>query len=150
MDVGAIEADDLQRQPGEQETVADTQLSAEPFLHLTQPPPAPPEGDVHRHRLDDGAGIQSVLRRQPRMRQTPQAIAAQCQPVVAFIGAQRIAAGGNETQHLVEAGARQAGIGRGTANFDIDSFGIERRRRGQPEQMLRQHIEPAGAKHVVI
>ena len=153
MDIGAIEARHLERLPGKHEAVADPQLPAEPFLDLAEPPPATapaPINDVHRHRLDDGAAVQPMLRRQFRMRQPPAAVLVLRQPVIAIIGAQRIATRRNEPQHLVEARPRQPGIGRRAANLGIDLLGQKRLCRRQPEQMLRQHIESPRPEHVMV
>ena len=150
MDVGAFEARHFQRQPGKHEAVAGAQLPAEPFLDLAEPLAPPPEADRHRHRLHDGPRIQPVLGGKARVGQAPLAGLVLGQPLVAIIGTQAVAPGGDKTEHFVEASAGEAGIGRGAADFGIKRVGEERRRGSDAEDMLGQDIEAAGTKDIGI
>ena len=77
------------------------------------------------------------------MGQAQAAVLGLAQPRIAVIGAQRIAAGGHEIHHRIEILAREWAIGRGDAHFGKQRIGIERRRAGRAQHMLRQHVERA-------
>ena len=64
----------------------------------------------------------------------------------ALVGFQRIAAGGDEIDRGVEIGAREPHIGRGGTHFGVKFVSEERRADRAAENMLRQHVERAGAQ----
>ena len=123
----------------------------------TWPSSRPPRGDgaagARAHQphfqhvgFDDGADIHAVALRHARMRDAPAAVLALPDLGEALIGFQRVAAGGDEIDRGVEIGARQPGIGRGGAHFGEELVGEERRAAGAAEDVLRQHVERAGAQ----
>ena len=81
------------------------------------------------------------------MGDAPAAVLALSDLGEAFIGFQRVAAGGDEIDCGVEIGARKRGIRRGGAHFGVK---LVARRNGSPhgaaENMLRQHVERTRAQ----
>ncbi len=132
-----LEAHDLAR---EDEGVTGTELLDEILLDLAQVPPAPQPHLQHR-RLDDGADIHAVLLRHARVGHAPEPLHCLPQPVIALVAFQRIAAGGDEIDHPVEGLPVQRAIGLGRGDFRKQVVGIEGRATGDPQHMLRQHIQ---------
>ena len=64
----------------------------------------------------------------------------------ALVGLERVAAGGDEIDRRVEIGARQSRIGRGGAHFVVEFIGEKRLADRAAENVLRQHVERAGAQ----
>ena len=64
----------------------------------------------------------------------------------ALVGLQRVAAGGDEIDHGVEVAAGQRRVGRGGLHLAIELVGEERLAAGAAEDVLRQHVERAGAQ----
>ena len=63
-----------------------------------------------------------------------------------FVGFQRIAAGGDEIDDVVEIGPRKTRIGRGGQHLGKEFIGQKRLAAGAAEHVLRQHVERAGAQ----
>ena len=63
----------------------------------------------------------------------------------AIVGAQRVAAGRDEIERLVEMLPRRAAIGRGGDDFVVERIGREWFGAGHAEDMLREHVEAARA-----
>ena len=78
----------------------------EPFLDLAQHLAAALDADPQHRRLDDRADVHPVALREPPVGEPPEAVGAAPQPPVALVDAERIAAGRDELQDLVEVGAR--------------------------------------------
>ena len=64
----------------------------------------------------------------------------------ALIGLERVAAGRHEIDRGIEVGAREPGIRRRAAHLGKKFVGQKRRTDGAAENMLRQHVERAGAQ----
>ena len=148
----------------EHEGVAGHQSLDEILLDLAEQPPAARDGAgrtaatnfatlarAHQphlqHRfLDDGADIEPITLPHLRIGDAPAAffvLPDTCEPLVAF---QRVAAGGDERDHVVETGARQVRVRRRAAHFRVEIIGEKRRAAGAAEHMLRQHVERAQAQ----
>ena len=78
--------------------------SSSPSLRPPAPAGLPARLQPHLHHrvFHDHAGIQPVFLRQAGMGKTQAAVLGLAQPRIAVIGAQRIAAGGDEIHHRVE------------------------------------------------
>ena len=96
--------------------------------------------------LDDGADVQAIALPHPRIGDAPAAGLVLLDAGEALVGLQRIAAGGDEIDHVVEIGPGQAGIGRGRQHFAIEFIREKRLAAGAAEHVLRQHVERAGAQ----
>src|SRR5690606_27585694 len=128
---------------GEDESVARRELFDEPFLDLAQHAPAPEraaladtlaaEPYLNHRRLDDGADIEPVLLRHLRIRNAPQTFGRLSQLGVALICLERITAGRDEFDHLVEGLTRQPRISRHAGDFGIEIAGVEGFRAGHAE-----------------
>ena len=100
-----------------------------------------------QHRLlDDGADIEAIALPHPWIGDAPAAVLVLLDAREALIGFQRIAAGGDEIDHVVEIGPRQVRIGRRGQHFVIELVGQKRLAAGAAEHVLRQHVERAGAQ----
>ena len=86
--------------------------------------------------------------RSDRDMHTALAIAEQLAP--ALIGRQRVTAILHEAQHVVEILARQCRVRRGSTHLLVHIVRRERRGTRQPQQVLRQHIQPAGSRRVAV
>ena len=64
----------------------------------------------------------------------------------ALIAFQRVAAGGDEIEHVVEIGPAQARIGRGREHFPIEIIRDKRFATGATQHVLRQHVQRANAQ----
>jgi hypothetical protein len=82
----------------------------------------------------------------PGIGDAPAAILVLLDAREALIGFQRVAAGGDEIDYVVEIGPRQVRIGRGGQDFAVELVGQERLAAGAAEHMLRQHVERADAQ----
>ena len=63
-----------------------------------------------------------------------------------LVGFQRVAAGSDEIDHIIEIGSRKTRIGRGGQHFAIKLIGHEWLAAGPSKDVLRQHIQRAGAQ----
>ena len=110
VDPGLRDAEELQQLAGEQEGVAGDQGLDEVLLDLAQDL-APAKPDLQRHRLDDGADIHPVLARHDGAGDAVEAVfLVPDQPLEAVVAAERVTAGRDEVQRVVEilAGERSA------------------------------------------
>src|SRR5579872_4723856 len=99
------------------------------------------------HRLfDNGADIQPITLPYFWIGDPPAAVFVLPDAREAFIGFQRIAAGRNEVDDVVEIDPAQRRIGRGGADLVIKLVGDERLATGAAQHVLRKHVERAGAK----
>ena len=73
------------------------------------------------------------------------AFVAQHQPLPAVIGAERIAAGGDEIQAVVKLGPGEGGVGASGDDFGIKGGGVKGGGAGAGEDVLAEHIARAGA-----
>ena len=105
-----LDALEAQQAAGEDEGVARHQPLDEGLLDLAQHRPAP-QLHLDQRQLDDGADIHAELPRHQRRGQHPAPVGQLLQPVPALVGRQRIAAGGDEVERVVEILARQVAIG---------------------------------------
>ena len=96
--------------------------------------------------LDDGADVEAVALPHLRIGDAPAPLLVLLDARKAFVGLQRIAAGGDEIDHVVEIGARQRRIGRGGPHLVIELVGEKRLAAGAAQHVLRQHVERAGAQ----
>ena len=135
--------------------VADHQALDEIFLDLAEHPAAAPEragrsripraARAHQthlqHRLlDDGADIEAIALPHPRIGDAPAAGLVLLDAREALVGFQRIAAGGDEIDHVVEIGPRQARIGRGGQHF------VDRAHRRETARRRRSRARAAPAR----
>ncbi len=63
----------------------------------------------------------------------------------ALIGLQRVAAGGDKIDRGVEIGARQRGVGRGSAHLVVEAVGEKGLAAGTAKDVLGEDVERAGA-----
>ena len=80
------------------------------------------------------------------MGDTPFAVLALPYLGKAFIGLQRVAAGGDEIDRVIEVCTAQSRVRRGGKDFGVKIIGEEGLADGATEDMLTQHIERAGAQ----
>ncbi len=148
-----MQTQEPQQPAGEHERIARTQQVDEVFFHLAEQradAPLADEAHLDQGRLDDGADVHAVLACDALAAHMHAALAVTEQLAPAFVGGKRIAAVLDEAQHGVEILARQIGVGRGTAHLGVHVVGFERRRTRQPQQMLRQHVQPARPRQVAV
>ena len=100
--------------------------------------------DFQHGVLDDGADIEAVALPHPRIGDAPAAVLVLLDAREALIGFQRVAAGGDEIDDVVEIGSRQRRIGRRRQHLLIEFVGEKRLAAGAAEHVLRQHVERAG------
>src|SRR6476661_9982116 len=100
-DVGVLELLDLEAEAGEEETVAGRQRRGEPFLHRSQLA-AVLETDGYQRLLDDHAGVEAMLLRDARLGDPPHSARFGHKPPELVIGFQRVTAGRDEVQDLLE------------------------------------------------
>ena len=139
--VGVLQPLEAQHLAGEDEGVAGPQLLDEILLELAEHAAAherarrarllpghatPHQADLDHGRLDDGAGIHAVLLGEAGMGEAQPAVDGGAQPRVALVGAQRVAAGGDEIDDAVELRSRELGIGQGRAHLLVEGLGCER------------------------
>src|SRR6185437_13966749 len=133
-DIGAVlaHAFEAQHMAGEDEGVAVHQLLDEIFLELAEHAPAGAgrlaarlQADLHHRLLDDDAGVQAVLLREAGMGEPPQAFGRLAQARITVIALERIAAGGDEFDRIVEILARQMRIRRCRTHLGVKRVGIE-------------------------
>ena len=109
-----LDALEAQHAAGEDEGVARHQALDEGLLDLAQDRPAP-QLHLDQRQLDDGADIHAELPRHQGRGQHPAAVGQLLQPMPALVGRQRIAAGGDEVEGVVEILARQVAVGLGAS-----------------------------------
>ena len=105
-----LDALEAQHAAGEDEGVARHQALDEGLLDLAQDGAAP-QLHLDQRQLDDGADIHAELPRHQGRGQHPAAVGQLLQPVPALVGRQRVAAGGDEVEGVVEVLARQVAVG---------------------------------------
>ena len=140
---------EAQQASREHEGVVGCQRAHEPFLDLTQHRAAPKPQLDHR-RLDDGADVHPVLAGDAGVADMNEALRVTEQLGEALIDLQRVAAILDEAQHGVEGRAVEPGIGRGAGDFGEGVIRVEGRRTGEAQQMLGEHVEPAGAGRIAV
>ena len=148
-----VQAQELQQAAGEHEGVAGAQQAGEVFLDFAQHRPEPlfpHQAHLQQRRLDDGADVHAVLRGDAGAAHVHAALAVAEQFAPAIVSGQRVAAVLHERQHVVEVLPGQRGIGRGAAHLGIRLVRQERRGARQAEQMLRQHVQPAGTRRIAV
>ena len=145
----------LQNFAGEHEGVAGHHGLDEIFLDLAEEPAAARNHfrNARAHQahfqhigFDDGADIEPVALRDPRIGDAPAAVLALADAGEALVGFERIAAGGDEIDRGVEIGARERGIRRRRRHFGVKLVAQERRAAGAAEHVLGQHVERADAR----
>ncbi len=100
-----------------------------------------------QHRLlDDGADVEAIALPHPRIGDAPAPGLVLLDAREALVGFQRVAAGGDEIDHVVEIGARQACIGGGGQHLGIELVGEKWLAAGAAKHVLRQHVQRAGAQ----
>ncbi len=99
---------------------------------------------IELRHLDDGADIEAVLLGDARMGDAPQPFFRAADAGVAFVAAQRIAAGGDEIDDAVEGFALQLGIGCCGTDLGIKPIGVEGGGAGRAQHVLRQNVQRAG------
>jgi hypothetical protein len=80
----------------------------------------------------------------------PHAAALRHQPPETVVGFERIAAGGDEVQHLLENIVEKPGVRRGGPELGQQFGLLERCRAGEREDVLRQHVERSGTERLGI
>src|SRR5207253_9137701 len=96
--------------------------------------------------LDGGAGVETVLQRDAGPGDPPYPAGLGDQASEAVVGLQRIAAGRDEVEDLLERLGLEAGIRRGGANLREQRLLLERRGDGHRQDMLSKHVERSGAE----
>ena len=111
----------------------------------------PRESDLQQRRLDDGADVHPRLAGDALAGDVHAAFGVAEQFAVAFVMRQRVAAVLDEPQHVLElARGRAPHRARRGALRRTSSSGMEwALGRGQ-QQMLREHVEPAGARRIAV
>jgi hypothetical protein len=124
---GVLQSFEAQHLAGEGEGVADAQLLDEVLLELAQDTaanqgtcgtrlafagPAADQPNLDHRRLDDGADVHPILLREARVGEAEAAVVRGTQPRVSLVGAQGVAAGGNEIDHAIELVAREMDVRR--------------------------------------
>ena len=148
--VDALEGPDL---TGEDEGVAGRHLFEIVLLGLTDLAPAgqlfrsapAPGGDTHiqRRRRHDRPDIHPVALGRLGVPDGPPAIPRPHDPREPLIGAQRIAAGGDQIDHSLELFIRQTAIGAATDNLCIQIIQRKGFGTGAPHDVLRERIQRA-------
>jgi len=96
--------------------------------------------------FNDGADIEPVALRDPRVGDAPAAVLALADAGEAFVGFERIAAGGDKIDRGIEIGARERGVRRRRCHLGVKLITQERRAAGAAEHMLGEHVERADAR----
>ena len=96
--------------------------------------------------FDDGADVEAIALPHPRIGDAPAALLVLLDAREALVGFQRVAAGGDEIDDVVEIGSRQRRIRRRCQHFRVEFVGQKRLAAGAAEHVLRQHVERAGAQ----
>ena len=135
----ALEAQELAR---EHERVAEREALHEILLDLAELAPALQHHLQHR-LLDDRADIEPVLPRHQRADDMPRVVRGAEQATEALVALERIAAGRDEGEHVVEAAAIERGVWRGLGDLGEQGVSRERCVAGAAQHVLCQHIEPA-------
>ena len=84
------------------------------------------------------------------MRQPPHALAVAHNALELVIGLERIAAGFDEGEHALPHRVIDPGIGQARAQLGEQFTLLERRGAGTGHDMLREHVEPPGAKLLAV
>ena len=95
--------------------------------------------------FDDGADIEPVALRHPRVGDAPAAVLALTDAGEALVGFERIAAGGDEIDRGIEIRTRERGVRRRRCHLGVKLVAQERRAAGAAEHVLGQHVERADA-----
>jgi hypothetical protein len=131
-----VEGPDL---AGEDEGVAELEDVDVALLDLADLPPGPAahqQAHVQGRGPDDGADVQPVPQRGHGVSHPPSPVRSLHDPAEAVVGLQRIAAGGDEAQHLVEVLPCQGGVGLGRADLLIELVLEERVAAGHAHHVL--------------
>ncbi|CAI8360498.1 MAG: Uncharacterised protein [SAR116 cluster bacterium MED-G04] len=135
-------AGELQHPARKDERIPRHQRLHEIFLNLAEL--AQP---AHRQRqglgFDNRPGVEPPLQGNAAMGNPVETIPPLGQFVIAFIGLERVAAGGDKFQHGIKISAAQMPVGIGCANLLIKVISPERISDCHPDNMLGQHIKPA-------
>ncbi len=91
--------------------------------------------------LDDGPDIEPVALGKPRMRQTQASIRQGLEPRITFVGLERIAAGCNEIDGLVEFLPRQVSVDKARTHLLIQLGRVKGGVNRGAQYVLRQNIE---------
>ena len=105
--------------------------------------PALHQPDLDHRVLDDGADIEPVLLGDVGIGDAPLAVGGLLELGIALIGAQSIAAGGDEIDDALEGLPVEIAIRPGAADLVVVGERLESRRAGHAERVLGQHVEPA-------
>ena len=102
-------------------------------------------GDAHREHSgrDDGADVQAVALGGLGVAHAPQTVLAHHDPAEPVIGLERVAAGRDKIDDLLEVLPDQVAIGAGRTHFVIERQEIERLGAGAAHHVLGQHVERA-------
>ena len=149
LDPGFAQTLEAQQFAGENEGLAGYQAVDEVFLDLAQNPAAL-ELHLDGRRLDDGADIHAVA---PQVRQRGDPVAALLvagEAAVALVAAQGIAAVRDEGEHVVEVTPREPPVRRRADHLAVERVGVERPGAGRAQDMLGQHVEPAGLGRIAV
>ena len=151
------EAARLASQENKADILAGTDLSrhdvvvATILLDLAQRPPAPPgEPHLEQGRLDDGAEVHARLPRRALAAYVANPVRVAEQLAIPLVGLQRVAAVLDEAQHVVEVRAQQPGVGRRPAHLVVQGVRVERLARRHQQQVLREHVQPAGPGRLAV
>ena len=102
--------------------------------------------DLEHGFFNDGADVEAIALPYPRIGDAPAALLVLFDARETFVGLQRVAAGGDEIDHVVEIGSRQRGVWRRCQHFRVEFVGEKRFAAGAAEHVLRQHVERAGTQ----
>ena len=99
------------------------------------------EADRQERLLDDDARIQTMLGGDLRPCDPPAPFAFRDQAAEAVVGLQRITARSDEVEDLGEGLVLQSRVGRGGSKLGEQLLLLERRRAGDREDVLREHVQ---------
>ena len=102
--------------------------------------------DLEHGFFDDGADVEAIALPHARIGDAPAPLLVLPDARETFVGLQRVAAGGDEIDHVVEVGSCQRGVRRRCQHFRVEFVGEKRLAAGAAEHVLRQHVERAGAQ----
>ncbi len=138
----------------EDEGVAHLQLLDIALLDLADLAPRPAaagaQPQVQHRRADDGADIHPMTEDGLGVARPPAPVPGLHDAAEAVVGLQRIAAGGDEIDHLLEVLPGQGRIGRGGARFVVEGQKVEGLATGHAHHVLGQDVERALADRVAV